>query len=151
MLKEKRVGGVVLSACLALLAFAPGCGEKDPFLEVMRARSEFEVTVQGSVPDKDGGHLFVELLVDKNGKTPLDQLTLRIEQSNQRGGLLRFTHQTIDVSSFRAYEAKQISLRVPLAGDDVHGVSVSVEGQPRKGVSYPELEGLEPAGQPGGH
>jgi len=145
MLTEERIGGIVLSVCLAMAVLAPGCGGKDPYMEVMRARSEFEVTVQGSVPDKEGGHLFVELLVDKKGKTPLDQLTLRIEQTNERGGLLRFTHQTVDVSSFRAYEAKQISLRVPLAGDGVRGVSVSVESQPRKGVTYPELEGLEPA------
>ena len=52
--------------------------------------------------------------------------------------------RVLDVSGIRKWSNRQITLRVPLAGETARGLTVSVEMEPKPGVTYPEFEGLTP-------
>jgi hypothetical protein len=136
-------GAVSALVVTALVAALCGCAE-DPWVRVQKARAQFEVEISGSVPDAEGGSLLIEALLKKEGREPLDALTLRVEQRNAKGGVLSVDHVTVDVSGIRKWSNRQITLRVPLAGEAAHGLTVSVEMEPKPGVTYPEFEGLTP-------
>jgi len=135
--------GMVSAAAVAVLAAAlAGCGGQDSWAQVQKARAQFEVEISGSIPDTQGGNLLIEAVLKKNGRAPLETLTLRVDQRNARGGVMSVEHVSIDVSDFRKWESRQISLRVPLAGEAAHGLAMTVETEPQPGVTYPEFEGL---------
>lgn len=135
-------------AVLVLVPAAMGCGRKDPVEEIHKARQQFaEVKVLGSVPDPDQNRLLVQLLLSKEGKRPLDTLTLKVVQKNAKGGVLRTDHVPLDVSSWSNYEGREISFQVPLGGD-VGQLAFEVETELTPGVDYPEFTS---PGQGGGN
>jgi len=134
---------------LLLLATAlTACGTPsaaDLVRQVIRARNNYDATLQSWILRPDGA-LYLDVLVVNNNESALGNLTVMVEQLDADSNVLDRGRIAVDVSALTAGLGQSIGVTVPGANPAVDGIRLFIESNPPEDVwsEFREFDAVRP-------